>query len=48
VTGGGRLAGIDVADNDDVDVELLVSAVVAMMVSSEFDAIVMDGCREGG
>ena len=27
VTGGGRLAGIDVADNDDVDVSLLLLTV---------------------
>ena len=27
VTGGGGLAGIDVADNDDVDVELVVLTV---------------------
>jgi hypothetical protein len=25
VTGGGRLAGVDVADNDDVDVRLLLT-----------------------
>lgn len=25
-TGGGRLAGVDVADNDDVDVSLLLTA----------------------
>jgi hypothetical protein len=32
-TGGGRLAGVDVADNDDVDVSLLLTAsVVSMML----------------
>lgn len=29
LTGGGGLAGIDVADNDDVDVELVVLTVAA-------------------
>lgn len=28
VTGGGRLAGIDVADNDDVDVQLVLLTVI--------------------
>lgn len=33
VTGGGRLAGIDVADNDDVDVSLVLLTVESRAIS---------------
>jgi hypothetical protein len=32
-SGGGRLAGVDVADNDDVDVRLLLTAMVVSRLS---------------
>ena len=32
-TGGGRLAGVDVADNDDVDVRLLLTAALVRRCS---------------
>jgi len=32
LTGGGRLAGIDVADDDNVDVKLLLTDVVVSML----------------
>lgn len=35
VTGSGRLAGIDVADNDDVDVSLVLLAVAIVSVGWE-------------
>jgi hypothetical protein len=41
-TGGGRLAGVDVADDHDVDVKLLLTADVVRLCS--FDAPV-GGCR---
>lgn len=33
--GGGRLAGVDVADNDDVDVSLLLTATAVSMLRVE-------------
>lgn len=33
-TGGGRLAGVDVADNDDVDMSLLLTVVVVLVLDS--------------
>ena len=41
-TGGGRLSGVDVADDHDVDVKLLLTADVVRLCS--FDAPV-GGCR---
>jgi hypothetical protein len=32
-TGSSRLAGVDVADNDDVDVSLLLTAVIVSLLS---------------
>lgn len=37
-TGGGRLSGVDVADDHDVDVKLLLTADVVRLCS--FDAVV--------
>jgi hypothetical protein len=34
-SGGGRLAGVDVADNDDVDMSLLLTASTVSYCSSE-------------
>ena len=33
-SGGGRLAGVDVADNDDVDMSLLLTVMIWSMLSS--------------
>jgi hypothetical protein len=43
VTGRGRLAGIDVADNDDVDVNLLLLTVM-LSVDCSLDHIEGSGC----
>jgi hypothetical protein len=42
VTGGGRLAGIDVADNDDVDVSLLL-----LTHGDGIEVVSVEGLRKG-
>ncbi len=50
-TGSSRLAGVDVADNDDVDVSLLLTAAMVSMLCVEIQAgkgCLLDARRLGG
>jgi hypothetical protein len=46
LTGGGGLARVDVADNDDVDVSLLLGTIDEVDMLATIDAQLMTSCEE--